>query len=123
MLIAARTASRPASTTSHRLPEARDAAPPSARDGALPGLREGALPGSREDAISSPARSSARPVARRIDSAAWPVSGASEPASDARSGRARIPAAVIAAAAGCADTSNGTPSGGQQPGSVQTYDQ
>jgi len=95
MAIAARTASRPASTTSHRL-------------------------GAGEDPISSAARRTARSVAWRIDSAAWPVSGASEPASAARSGRAGIPAAVIATAAGCADASNGTPSGGQQPGSVQT---
>jgi hypothetical protein len=80
MLIAARTASRPASTASHR--------PPGAPDGTL------------EDAISSAARSTARSVAWRIDSAAWPVSGVSESASDARSGRAGIPAAVIAAAAG-----------------------
>jgi hypothetical protein len=96
MLIAARTASRPASTTSHQ------------------------LPGGLDDVISPAARWTARSVAWRIDSAAWPVSGATESASDARSGRAGIPAAVIAAAAGCADTSNGTPSGGQQPGSVQT---
>jgi hypothetical protein len=70
--------------------------------------------------MSSAARSTARSVARRIDSAAWPVTGASESASDARSGRAGIPAAVIAAAAGWPDSSNGTPSGEQQPGSVQT---
>ena len=62
--------------------------------------REDELPGAPEDAISSAARSTARSVAWRIDSAAWPVSGASESASDARSGRAGIPAAVIAAAAG-----------------------
>jgi hypothetical protein len=96
MLIAARTASRPDSTTSHM------------------------LPGGLDDAISSAPRDSARPVASRIDWAASPLSGASEPASDARSGRACIPAAVSAAAAGCEPASNGTPSGGQQPGSVQT---
>jgi hypothetical protein len=93
MLIAARTASRPASTTSHQLPGVAGV-----RDGAAPGV---SVPdGAAEDAISSAARSTARSVARRIDSAAWPVSGATESASDFRSGRAGSPAAVIAAAAG-----------------------
>ena len=115
MLIAARTASRPASTTSHQLPGVagvRDGAAPGVagvRDGAAPGVagvRDGAAPGvsvpdgAAEDAIRSAARSTARSVARRIDSAAWPVSGATESASDFRSGRAGSPAAVIAAAAG-----------------------
>src|ERR1700689_4415715 len=106
MLSAPRTASGPASTASHRPPglpdgalEARDDPPAEPQD--VPAwAREDELPGAPEDAISSAARSTARSVAWRIDWAAWPVSGASESASDARSGRAGIPAAVIAAAAG-----------------------
>jgi hypothetical protein len=107
MLIAARTASRPASTASHRppgLPDgalvARDDPPAWAREDVPAWALEDELPGVPEDVISSAARSTARSVAWRIDSVAWPVSGASECASDARSGRAGIPAAVIAAAAG-----------------------
>ena len=113
MLIAARTASRPASTTSHQLPGVAgvpDGGAPgvSVPDGAAPGVSvpDGAAPGvsvpvgAAEDEISSAARSTARSVATRIDSAAWPVSGATESASDFRSGRAGSPAAVIAAAAG-----------------------
>jgi hypothetical protein len=96
MPIAARTASRPASITS-RMP-----------------------PG---EAASSSVRRTARSVAWAIASAAGPVSGASVPASAARSGRAAIPAAASAAAAGCARPSKGTPSGGQQRGSWHRYDQ
>ena len=48
--------------------------------------------------------------------AAGPVTGATVPASAARSGKATMPATVIAAAAGLAAASNGTPSAGQQPG-------
>ena len=55
--------------------------------------------------------------------AAGPVTGASEPANAARSGRAGSPASASAAAAGCAGPSNAAPSGGQQCGSWQTYDQ
>src|SRR5580704_3798178 len=107
MLIAARTASRPASTASHRPPglpdgtlEARHDPPAEPPEDVPAWAREDELPGALQDTISSAARSTARSVAWRIDSAAWPVSGASESASDARSGRAGIPAAVIAAAAG-----------------------
>src|ERR1022692_4476487 len=68
-------------------------------------------------ATRSTARRWARRVARSMESAAGPLTGASVRARASRSGKAAIPATIIAAAAGWVPTSNGTPSAG--PGAAR----